>query len=449
MYIGKDYWKVILMLGDGFLASGNKKLAYFDFNGNKRWDVDIYNIAHGLAVYKGYVYVPISYWDTGALTILRLSDGGEVKTIDFDENVNVVQVCSHYLALGTTHSVYLYDISDPTNPKELWKFDEVATSCRGGCFGTVSIAFSPGCRYLVSADPDDHKIHLLDVATGKQVLEKKFEDKVWSVAWWGKFERVLGTIWWMDRIAVGLDNGKVYVFKVEGDEPQTTILIATRGTGTNVQGTPLPSYFSSVLAPYEKLRSVYDTLSKASATTVGIAALKKYFQSNMGFMVSLAQFGDLLQRMAALLTEAEQLLQKSENILNTKSDFNSIYTAMNYLQRAKVDLALINNTLKQLDEIVNELKLNKPTEAMSCGLAWNTVENIMKAKSVNEMYMFLSKVGGDLNKVVKTVISCTIEKVLKNYSTFRSELVKDVARLSIKWNKLNAMLTLVMKIATG
>ncbi len=208
--VGYDYYRTITMLKDGFLA-GVIKLAYFDFNGYKRWNVIMHYIINGPAVYNGYIYVPRKDWPScckGALTILRLSNGSEVRTIEFSENVWDTQVCGHYLALGTAHHVYLYDISDPTNPRELWNYNGIATSCSGGgCAGAWNVAFSPDCMYLVSADYNDKKIHIFDVQTGRQVLERKFESYVRSVAWWE------------DRIAVGLGNGKVYVLKVEGYVP--------------------------------------------------------------------------------------------------------------------------------------------------------------------------------------------------------------------------------------
>ncbi|UXD22047.1 hypothetical protein IPA_01165 [Ignicoccus pacificus DSM 13166] len=202
VYVGDDYDRAITMLKNGFLA-GCCNLAYFDFQGHKRWDVSMNYIVNGPAVYKGYVYVPQYAGTMNALRILKLSDGGEVRTIEFNERVLDAQVCGNYLALGTAHHVYLYDISDPTNPRELWNYNGIARSCNGGyCYGAWNVAFSPDCKYLVSADYEDQKIHLFDVQTGKQVLERRFESSVGEVAWW------------RNRIAVGLENGKVYVFKL-------------------------------------------------------------------------------------------------------------------------------------------------------------------------------------------------------------------------------------------
>jgi len=86
VYVGVDYSDAITVLEDGFLA-GYRKLAYFDFNGNKRWDVSMKYIENGSAVSKGCVYVPRWDWPSpkGALTILKLSDGSVIRSIEFNE----------------------------------------------------------------------------------------------------------------------------------------------------------------------------------------------------------------------------------------------------------------------------------------------------------------------------------------------------------------------------
>ncbi|UXD22618.1 hypothetical protein IPA_06735 [Ignicoccus pacificus DSM 13166] len=213
VYVGSDHAQTITMLQDGFLAgSFNDKLAYFTFDGFKGWDVEV-DISGAPTVYGEYVYVPgystPSYctYCKGALIILNISSGERVRIITFSENVNSAQVCDHYLALGTAHHVYLYNISNPLSPKLLWSVGGIASSCTWDvCGGAIDIAFSPDCKYILSADNNDHKIHIFDIK-GNQVLERKFESHVWSVAWW------------RDRIAIGLYNGKVYVLKIKGYIP--------------------------------------------------------------------------------------------------------------------------------------------------------------------------------------------------------------------------------------
>ncbi len=86
-------------------------------------------------------------------------------------------------------------MNEPTDPRLLWSVS--------GLNGAYRAAFSSDCRYLVSTNYHEQRIHIFDVITGRQVLERRFEDNVCSVAWWE------------DRIAVGLGNGRVYAFIVD------------------------------------------------------------------------------------------------------------------------------------------------------------------------------------------------------------------------------------------
>ncbi len=56
----------IAMLEDGFLA-GYKRLAYFDFEGNKRWDVEMEWISESLATYEG----TFTFLDIVGLLVIR------------------------------------------------------------------------------------------------------------------------------------------------------------------------------------------------------------------------------------------------------------------------------------------------------------------------------------------------------------------------------------------
>ncbi len=217
--VGNSYDAAITLFQNGFLG-GFSELAYFNSNGEKRWHINVEYTTNGPVIYNGFVYIPrydISGCCSGigALTILKLIDGSEVRTVKFNENVWDVQVCEHYLALGTAHHVYLYDISNPMSPKIIWHSRYLASTCSGGsCGGVYSVAFSPDCKYLVGADVNDLEIHVFEVVSGKEVLRKEVESGVRVVAWW------------KNRVAVGLNNGKVYVFKVKGYFPSSTLVDA-------------------------------------------------------------------------------------------------------------------------------------------------------------------------------------------------------------------------------
>ncbi len=211
----------------------------------------------------------------------------------------------------------------------------------------------------------------------------------------------------------------------------------------------LPPLFKKILSPYLKLKELYDLLSNTSGNQIGPNTLKKYFQRNMIYIISLAQFHDLLNRIARLDVEAKELTKRTEEILSSRNDFNAIYTAMNYLQKAKIDLALINNSLSQMDSLIIQLINTKPEKYMDCNTAWKMIYSIINAKSITELYKYISKLNGDLDKPVKTIIRCTIDQTVSNYQSFKKELVKDLTSLDVKIRRLDQMLKLVMSVAGG
>jgi len=190
IHVDWNYDSAITMLPDGFVACFYN-CAYFGFNGNKKWDVDVGVVENGPSVYKGYVYVADADWKK--LLVLRLSDGSEVKEISYDEDAEDTAVCGNYLAAVTYTHVHLYNLSDPVNPKEVWNVGGIG-SCR-------QVTFSPGCKYIAIAEWGGQKLRIYDIQ-GNEVLEKSYGNEVTAVAW---FE---------DRIAVGLRNGEIHVYEV-------------------------------------------------------------------------------------------------------------------------------------------------------------------------------------------------------------------------------------------
>ena len=192
VYVGDAYDVAITMTEDGFVAC-KYRCALFDFNGNKLWDLDVGWVVNGPSHYKGYWYV--ADWNE----LLIVKDGSVDKEIGYGKYAWDTAVCGKYLAVSTYRNLYLYDLSDPANPRELWRV--------GGLEGAYQVAFGPDCKYIAVADTYNCKLKIYDF-NGNLVLEKEYNqygdwhDNVWSVAWW------------RDRIAVGLEGGDVILFKV-------------------------------------------------------------------------------------------------------------------------------------------------------------------------------------------------------------------------------------------
>ena len=176
--VGNYYSSAIAVLSDGFIVCG-WRCALFDFSGNRKWDATVKYVVNSPAVSEEYAYVADGY----ALRILKLSDGSEVREISSEEYAWNTAVCRNYLAVGTSSHLYLYDISDPESPAELWK--------AGGFVTVWDIAFSPDCRYVAVADANNQELRIFGI-NGRLILEKKYGAPVTAVAWWE------------DKIAVGL-----------------------------------------------------------------------------------------------------------------------------------------------------------------------------------------------------------------------------------------------------
>ena len=188
IHVGDDYDSAITLVLNGFVACA-ERCAFFDFNGNKLWDVDVGIVENGPSYYQGYWYVADYNWDK----LLIIKDGSIVKEISYGEGVYDTTICGKYLAVSTCCSLYLYDLSDPKNPKEIWKakgFDWVR-----------QVAFSPDCKYIAVADTYNNKLKIYDI-NGNLVLGKSFNAVVVSVAWW------------RNRLAVGLEDGTIHVYRV-------------------------------------------------------------------------------------------------------------------------------------------------------------------------------------------------------------------------------------------
>lgn len=191
--IGSDYNRAVSLVWDGFVAC-NDKCGFFSFKSNMTWSVDVKAVDNGPAYYEGFWYVP--NWLNWTLTIISNSTGYVPNSLFLGESVWDAKVCNDYLAVSTRTRLFLFSLkNNVTHPRELWRVR--------GFNNAYQIAFSPDCKYIAVADKDNKELKIYDI-NGTLVFSKAFGSNVNAVDWW------------MDRIAVGLNNGNVYVYKVEG-----------------------------------------------------------------------------------------------------------------------------------------------------------------------------------------------------------------------------------------
>jgi len=193
IHVGSHFNSAITMTPNGFVACSHN-CGFFDFNGNKLWEVDVGYVTNGPAYYRGYWYVADMSWNK--LWIIR--DGEIIKNIDFPNAVWDTAVCDKYLGVSTQDSIRLYDLSKPENPEELWEKDEFALP--------QHFSFSPDCKYIAVAVEKGKSLAILTIE-GETVLRKKYGNREFA-------DEVLSVDWFRNRIAVGLGDGRIYVYKV-------------------------------------------------------------------------------------------------------------------------------------------------------------------------------------------------------------------------------------------
>jgi len=189
LYVGNDYDSAITMVKSGFVACG-AKCAFFGFGGKKKWELNVGGVENGPSYHDDYWY--IADWDYGKLFIAE--NGKMTHELYYGEPVWDTAVCGDYLAISTCTRLFLYNISNPARPKEIWRVR--------GIDWARQVTFSPSCKFVAFADTYHRKLKIYDLKR-KLVFEKEFDDKVLSIAWK------------KDKIAVGLGNGHVHIYNVE------------------------------------------------------------------------------------------------------------------------------------------------------------------------------------------------------------------------------------------
>lgn len=205
--IDLSYGQSLSLSSEGILVCGLTNCELINYDGAKVWE-DQTGALRSPSHYEDLWYIPGDSY----LFIVRNVDGTIVKKLRFDPFDEIISdsICRTYLAVGTSSHLYLTTISDnPLEPVVLWSVS--------GLLGVNDIAFSPDCKYLAVTDSYHRKLVIYD-NKGDLVAEKSFNYFVDSVAWW------------YDRIAIGLDDGTIIVYKVEGYTPPLLTATTTETT---------------------------------------------------------------------------------------------------------------------------------------------------------------------------------------------------------------------------
>ena len=150
-----------------------------------------------------------------------------------------------------------------------------------------------------------------------------------------------------DRIAVGLYDGEIYVYKVEGYKPQAMQTITT------IEGFLELKAQSAPLSPHLKLERLYQMVS--NSTGYKALVLKGPFQRNVFYLTQLSSLADILIiRLNQFYKDLNSSLVTVKGLMNEEPTLNVVYKIMSLIQRAKADLALIKMLLSQADQMKEE-----------------------------------------------------------------------------------------------
>ena len=188
LFVG--YADALSLLPNGLVACG-ENCVYSDFNGTKGWVLRIGWADNGPSVHGKYIYV--ADWRWGALLVINVGSG-KLVTVKHKEPLWDTAVCGDLLAVSGENHLYLYNVSDPTAPRLLWR--------KGDMLWGKRVAFSPDCKYIAVDDALHGVLKVFD-ADGRLVLKKDLKTFIQAVAWWE------------NKVAVALDSGEILIYLVK------------------------------------------------------------------------------------------------------------------------------------------------------------------------------------------------------------------------------------------
>jgi len=198
-------YKGVLGLSEkGFLVCEHR-CAFFDFDGSKHWDIDIEGIVLVPPVYyRDYWYVA----GTDSEKLMVVKNGEIVKEIRVDGTVFSMAICGHRLAVSASNKIYLYDLTNPEKPREIWRIDGLPTF--------RFLTFRPDCQYIIGIT-EGRRLSLIGANKELMILYKQPKDDIpISVAW--KNLIVIGT-YFGNVIAYNVTNLNAPFPLVVGSKP--------------------------------------------------------------------------------------------------------------------------------------------------------------------------------------------------------------------------------------
>jgi len=119
-----------------------------------------------------------------------------------------------------------------------------------------------------------------------------------------------------------------------------------------------------------------------------------------------------------------------KELLYEQPTFDNVYALMNWVQKAKVDMAMMNSTLSQMVKVILDMRNQLPVANCNATKAKEIIKGILDAKAIEDIvnHMAIAKKMGGLDTVIKCLIKDAMKKTIaefwKFYSKEKIEMVK-------------------------
>ncbi len=191
---------------------------------------------------------------------------------------------------------------------------------------------------------------------------------------------------------------------------------------------------------FEELERIYEEVSKSTGFKAII--LKAPFQRNVLYLSTLERFNDLYNKLLAFDNDLSSVIQRLQEITNGKPTFNNIYKMMGLVQRAKVDIVMKANTLKEMGHLIEEIRGSMPAVSCNPNKARKIILGILSANTIKEVVRYreeASKMGG-MDAVVKCLIKNTMMNVIKKYEEVKAKVDSELRLYESEVKEYEAML---------
>ena len=200
---------------------------------------------------------------------------------------------------------------------------------------------------------------------------------------------------------------------------------------------------SSFLRYYVELSQIYSEVSKSTGYRATL--LKGPFQSNIIYLATLAQLEDLYKRFETFHQEFIMSAKKLKELLRQEPTFDNIYNMMNLVQRCKVDISMMKNTLNQMIQTVEEMKASIPLLSCDYQKAKEVILGILNAKIIEDIVKYRSEANkmGGLDEAVKCLFKYTMEETIKGFQNFEKEMLGKLNNYEMQLKKYEEIVKLL------